>query len=353
MTRVATFPADSPASRALESNGYFRRSKFRWEGNAGHKEWLHFAVHAEGIDLLVNFSLVDDIRPGARQGTELARLVCLVRDSEWTGDIDHYEQPEVDVRGGELAIRFADNHAFFHDGVFELNVRLRRSPIAMRLLLEPVTLPAQANNLQVDNCPSIQWLVVPRLLATGWLEVAGKRHDFDRALAYHDHNWGHFRWGRNFAWEWGYAAPDAMQNPWTMVFVRLTDRAHLSDLMQAIFLWKHERQHRLFRGDELIVWHEGILRARRVFKLPRMMGLVSPGDVTDVPKRLIARARRGNDRIDLVFETGDPAQVIIPNDDDDGVTIIHEVSGQVHVEGRIDGEAVTIEGPSIFEFLGE
>lgn len=82
------------------------------------------------------------------------------------------------------------------------------------------------------------------------------------------------------------------------------------------------------------------------------MALASPENVTDVPARLVIRARRGADHVDVEFVTRDVAQVIIPNDDDLGVTIIHEVAGVVNVEGRVDGEGVSIEGPSIFEFLG-
>jgi hypothetical protein len=230
---------------------------------------------------------------------------------------------------------------------------MRRQPIALDLTLEPLTLPTQANNLQVDNCPPIQWLVVPRLRANGWVSVAGRKYRLRDATAYHDHNWGSFRWGKNFAWEWGYAAPDTAHNPWTLVFVRLLDRAHLTDLMQAFFLWKGAQQIRVFRGRELTVWHEGLLRPSRVFKLPRVMALACPANVTDVPRRLEARARRGRDGLDVSFETRDVAQVIIPNDEDTGVTIIHEVAGDVTVSGRVDGETLSISGPSIFEFLGE
>jgi hypothetical protein len=83
------------------------------------------------------------------------------------------------------------------------------------------------------------------------------------------------------------------------------------------------------------------------------MGLVSPGNVTDVPRRLVMRARRGADRLDVEFVTEDVAQVIIPNDDDLGVTIIHEVAGHVSAEGSIGAEKVVLNGPSIFEFLGD
>ena len=58
-------------------------------------------------------------------------------------------------------------------------------------------------------------------------------------------------------------------------------------------------------------------------------------------------------RIDLIFESEDVAEVIIPNDDDLGVTIIHEVAGRVSVEGRVSGELVAFSSPSIFEFLGD
>jgi hypothetical protein len=185
------------------------------------------------------------------------------------------------------------------------------------------------------------------------VRVGSREHRLVHATAYHDHNWGSFRWGKNFAWEWGYAAPDAPNNPFTLVFVRLCDRPHLTDLMRVMVLWRGSQQLRLFHSDEIEVWHEGFLRAKRVFKLPRTMGLVSPGDVTDVPKRFVARACRGNDRLALEFVTQDLAQVIIPNDDDLGVTIINEVAGQVSVVGKVAGEHVEISGSSIFEFLGE
>jgi hypothetical protein len=341
-------------AQAVLGNGYLRGSRFAWEGVAGHKEWLHFAVHSEGLDLLVNLSLVDDIRRGVAPGTQQARTVCLVReDGAWTGDIDQHPPDQVRAKNGSLAMSFGPNRAVFDKGKFELAVAMRHAPIALELELEPQTFPTQANNLMVDDCPPIQWLVTPRWSAKGWVRVGSRRHELQAAVAYHDHNWGYFRWGKNFAWEWGYATPDSGINPWTMVFVRLADRAHLTDLMQAVFLWKGPRQHRLFRASELEVWHEGLLRPTHVFKLPRVMALAHPGEITDVPKRLQIRARRGRDHVAITFTTRDVAQVLIPNDDDLGVTIIHEVAGDVCVEGKIDDEPVSITGPSIFEFLGD
>ena len=79
-------------TRAIEAGDYLRRSPFSLGGEGCHKEWLHFVIHTAELDLLVNFSLVDDVRPEAAPGTEFPRTVVLVRDATqpdagWDGDI--------------------------------------------------------------------------------------------------------------------------------------------------------------------------------------------------------------------------------------------------------------------------
>jgi hypothetical protein len=349
MTRSALEPA---LSLAVEARDYFRRSKFALGGRSGHKEWLHFAIYGAGIDALINFSLVDDIRTRAPRGAELARITCLVRDQGWDGDVDAWPREEVIVLGGRTDVSFGDNHVRFIDGRFHIRARLRRRPVEIDVVLRPETFPSEANNIEVEDGPCINWMVLPRLSASGRIVVDGREHVLNHARAYHDHNWGYFRWGRNFAWEWGYALPKDRRCPWSLVFVRLTDRAHTTDLMQALFLWKNERQVRVFRDQQLSVHHQGLLRAEHVFKLPRVMALVSPGRTTDVPRRLVALAQSGRDWARFSFEANDVAQVIIPNDDDLGVTVINEVSGELELEGLIEGEPLDMTGRSICEFLG-
>lgn len=347
-----TDDATSVAARLLGQNGYFRRSSSAFR-RGSHKEWLHFAIHTPGLDLLVNFSVVDDVRSGARPGEEIYRLTCLFREQAWDGDIEQFTTSEVRLGAGHLDVHFGENRVTLEGGALTLKAKLRRRGLDVDLRLTPRIVPTPAYNLEVDDCPPIHWLVVPRLLARGGVRVGARSYELDGAAAYHDHNWGHFRWGKNFAWEWGYGAPDETDNPWTMVFVRLTDRRHVSDLMQAIFLWKGARQARLFRDHELRVRREGVLRASRVFKLPRVMGLVSPGAATGVPERLLVEAEGEGDKLELEFSCEDVGQVIIPNDDDLGVTIINEVSGKLALEGTVRGERVSIRCPSIFEFLSE
>jgi hypothetical protein len=339
-------------ARAVTVRDYFRRSPFPITGTSGHKEWLHFAIYGDGIDALVNYSVVDDVRPRAPRGAELARVTCLVNAGSWDGDVDAWPRDAVAVQGAKTDIVIGPNYARFVDGVFHLRAVLRRRPVEIDVVLEPQTFPSEANNIDVEDGPSIHWMVLPRLRANGRIVVGGTEHRLRDAVAYHDHNWGSFRWGRNFAWEWGYALPEDRDCPWSLVYVRLTDRGHLTDLMQALFLWKGPHQVRVFRDGELTVRHRGFLRARPVFKLPRVMALVSPARATDVPERLEVEARGRGDRALLSFDAERLGQVIIPNDDDLGVTVINEVSGALELEGEINGEHVRLSGRSICEFLG-
>lgn len=341
-----------PFEKAIADTDWLRRSPSLRGGAGSHKEWWHFCVYAPGVDVLVNLSLVDDVREGAPPGREFARVVVLVRERGWDGDVEVFEAHEVEAPGGGLQMRFGDNRVAFEDGRYVIEVRLRRRPIAVSLSLEPGCVPSLANNIRLDPGPPINWLVLPRMVASGTLRLGGRVVQVERARAYHDHNWGHFAWGRDFAWEWGYGLPEEEGNPWSMVFVRLSDRAHSRTYMQALFLWRESLQHRVLRAADVTVERVGLLRASRVFKLPRAMALVAPGTVTDVPRALEVTARGDGDEVRCRFEAEDVAAVVIPNDHDPGVTVIHEVSGEVSVEGRVRGERVAMRGRAIFEFLG-
>ncbi len=337
---------------ALAGADWLRRSPFLHGGAQGHKEWWHFAAYAPGLDVLVNFSLVDDSRAGAPPGQEFARVTVLVRHGRWDGDVERIDAAQVEAPGGGLSMRFGPHTAEFRDGCYHLRVALSGRPIAVDLVLRPEVLPSVAHNIPLDAGPPLHWLVVPRCRAQGTVTLDGVVHTLTDAPAYHDHNWGHFDWGRDFAWEWGFGLPPQGDNPWSMVFVRLSDRAHTLARMQALFLWRGAWQHRVLRGAEVTITREGLLRPQRVLKVPRTMALVAPSPATDVPARLIVEARGRGDVVRCVFTAHDLAQVVIPNDHNPGNTIINEVGGEVSVEGVVRGERVQMDGRAVFEFLG-
>lgn len=336
---------------AVRACDYFRRSPWRLGGPRGHKEWLHFCVSDASLDLLINLSIVDDLRPNLERPHDLARVSVLAHTSAWSGAIELYPDSEVRVVGGAIEAEIGPNRIAFDDGVLSLRVRLRRPLIAADLRLEPVTLPYLVSNIRGLDGRPINWAVVPRSRATGVVRVGDQTHELVSALAYHDHNWGSFGWGNNFAWEWGYGLPSDARVPWSLVFARLNSRGNTAALMQLFYLWREDRMLRTFRDHEIDVRREGLLRAARVLKLPPTMGLVAPGCATDIPQRLVLRAASRGDTLEAVFTAEDVAQVIIPNDNDLGVTIINEVSGGLTVEGSAFGEPVAFDNRAVFEFL--
>ena len=95
--------------------------------------------------------------------------------------------------------------------------------------------PFVVNNQPVGD-GRMSWLFVPRLRAEGWLRIGGREHRIEDDLAYHDHNWGRFWWGDDFGWTWGTILPTKPGDPWSMVFLQMTDRSRLRYLSQALYV---------------------------------------------------------------------------------------------------------------------
>jgi hypothetical protein len=342
----------SEIAAAIARHDYFRRSPSRVGGRGGHKEWHHFCVLGDQVELLANFSLSDDVRPGARRGVELARLTVLACDGAWDGDVENFAAEEVFVRPGRIDVMFGQNALRFEDGSYHLDLALRDRALTAEVELRPLTLPSPAPNIPLPDGPPLHWVIVPRLSASGRVSIGGRTHRLDGALAYHDHNWGHFLWGHGFSWVWGFSLPVDTHAPWSLVFVRLATRARSRALAQGLFLWKAQHQYRLFRDHDVqIALGLELLRPERVFKIPAVMGLLHPETPTDVPRQVEMQARGDDDWMHWVFEARDLAQVLVPSETDFGVTVINEVSGRMRLRGVIGGEEVDVDGRAVCEFL--
>lgn len=315
---------------------------------AGFKEWMHFCIYADGAQALVNFSQLYPTPAGPPR----SRLTVIARDDAWQGDVVSIEPEAVTVTPGAVDLAFGPHGLRYHDGVYRVWASLPHLGFRIDARLEPVTHPSLIQNVDVRDGPPINWLVVPRLRAAGTLWVRDRPYPLEGQLAYHDHNWGRFRWGRNFAWEWGYLLPSDPGCPWTAVFVRLSDRALTRVMMQGLFLWRDRNEVRMFRGRELAVTHRGLLRPSKVHKVPAVMAFIDPSGAPGIPRELDVRAQSRGDHVQLRFRGDDVSQVLVPNDDDLGTTVINEVAGELELEGTIRGEAVGFRARSIFEFLG-
>lgn len=332
---------------SLAANGFIRGSSYKHGGRRGHREWLHFTLHAGELRAVLNISIIDDLRPAAPAARERVRILALVHDGvAWHGAID--EVADARVPAGQLSARLGQLTLETTPRSIEIRGALSSAPIELDVQLVPQTFPSVASNVAIGDEPPINWLVLPRLTASGSLRVAGRTHTFAGAAAYHDHNWGYFS-HQDFAWQWGH---QAAAGPYSFVLTRLLDRAHTATFMQALLVWRGARQARVFRGRELTVEPRGFLRPARPFTMPAEASLLVDNTATEVPRELVIGASADGDRVDVIFEAASLARVVVPEDDSRTTTIIHEVIGRLHGSGTLHGDAFDIDEPAMFEFLG-
>lgn len=336
----------------LNWTDYFRRSPARADGPRGHKEWLHFCLQHADLDVLINFSVSDETETSCARGSERAHVIVLVRDGDrWIGDVDRYWETDICIAGGEVSARIGASHLELKAGAFHVTGKLRNVPLEVELVFEPETFPSFSNNIHLSQGHALSWLAVPRLRATGTVRSSGGTHHLHDAIAYHDHNWGNFAWGADFAWEWGYGAPSDPGCPWSFMFVRLSNRSMSSTRTQALTLWRGSEIVRSFRGRDLHISASGFHSAKHVFKIPTVMGLLAPGSATEVPQKLTITAEADGDTLEIIMEARSVAQIIVPNDREAGVTIVNEVSATLRASGRVFDQHIEYEGRGIFEIL--
>jgi hypothetical protein len=312
---------------------------------ATYKDWLHLNVFdpASGVVALVNASLhgaPDDPRARAI-GTALAH----VPDVGWAGNVEvagyadaaltssGIALPQIAValdRGAVLAsARFPD------DGlVAVVTATARSAPIAIELPLP-------------FGSGWISWTVAPRLAVSGSLRVADRDVDLSRAVAYHDHNWGRWRWGDDAGWEWGaFAAAD--DGP-LIVVARTCDRAHRA-LGPALCVVDAPAGRRTFAaGASLALDGRLAARARR---LPgALAALHQDRSAPPLPSRVRLRAGDGIDAIELEFRPRAAAQLIAAEPTARGYGFVHELAGSFVAHGRLAGAPFACEGLGVFEYV--
>jgi hypothetical protein len=108
---------------------------------------------------------------------------------------------------------------------------------------------------------------------------------------------------------------------------------------------------RVLREDALDLEVDEFFRTRP-FTIPNVARLLAPEVVMDVPRRLRIRGTSNGDVLSGSFDGFDLARIVVPNDQDLGTTIIHEVVGRLELEGSIGGEPFRFSGRAVFEFLG-
>ncbi|GAA2569142.1 hypothetical protein [Mycolicibacterium diernhoferi] len=314
------------------------------------KEWHHFVIHAGGCRLLVNFSLNTESAPDGRY--RLApRVIVIAHDDRWGGAVERFAADALAIAPslGELTI--GGNRMLIRPDGYRVVIDLPARGIAGELSFVPASKPFVVTNQPVGS-GRMSWLFVPRLHATGWLRIGGREHRFTDDIAYHDHNWGRFRWGDDFGWEWATVLPSDPDQPWSLVFLRMTDRRRLRYFSQALYVWHHNEPAAIFRHAAVAVRTSGVLHRRADCTLPAPMRLLLDGEVPGVPECVTVTAHRAGDAARVEFLPQSYARLAQPSELSlDGVTVLCESTGAAVVTGSINGRRMDFRGTGVFEFL--
>jgi hypothetical protein len=316
----------------------------------GFKEWHHFVVHGRGLRLLINFSLNNEVF-GTDEVRLAPRVIVIAHDETWTGAIERFDERALNISAdlGELTIG-GNRMTVLPDG-YCVTIDLPDKEIRGELHFTSASRPFVVRNQPLGDS-RISWLFVPRLRAEGWLRISGREHRMDNDLAYHDHNWGRFRWGDDFGWTWGTILPTGSRDPWSMVFLQTTDRSRLRCLSQALYVWHHDEPAAIFRHAAVQTRSDGRLTRVADCTLPPPMRLLLDGEVPGVPERIDITATRADDNVHAEFHSRSYARLAQPSEVClDRSTVLCETGGTVRASGTIKGEDFDFVGTGVFEFL--
>jgi hypothetical protein len=316
----------------------------------GFKEWHHFVVHGRGVRLLINFNLTNEVF-GADEVRLAPRVIVIARDENWAGAVERFDTRTLNVSAdlGELTIG-GNQMTVLPDG-YRVAIDLPDNDIRGELHFHSASLPSVVRNEPVGD-GRISWLFVPRLRADGWLRISGVHHRLDNDLAYHDHNWGRFRWGDDFSWTWGTILPTRPGEPWSMVCVQMTDRSRLRCLSQALYVWHHDEPFATFRHAAVNIRSDGLLARAADCTLPPPMRLLLDGEVPGVPEGIDITATRARDRVRAEFCSRSYARLAQPSEVYlDRSIVLCETDGTVRASGTINDENFDFVGTGVFEFL--
>jgi hypothetical protein len=334
----------------LASSDFLRTPVLNTALPDGFKEWYHFVIHGAGRRLLINFSLTSE--PSGKGRHRLApRVIVIDHEEQWSGAIERFDESELDVSADLGTLTIGGNRMVVHPEGYEVVIDLPGQGIHGEVHFTSISRPFVVNNQPLGD-GRMCWLFVPKLRADGWLRIGDQECRIDNETAYHDHNWGRFRWGGDFGWTWGTMLSHEPKSPWSLVFLRMTDRRRLRCLSQALYVWHRDEPAAIFRHAAVTMRSRGLLGRPADCTLPAPMRLLLDGEVSDVPQQLEIDATRAGDAVHTEFRSHSYARLAQPSEVSlKRSTVLCETTGTATVNGSVNGERIAFVGSGVFEFL--
>jgi hypothetical protein len=343
----------------IEHLGLLNRS-YRAQGvredSDSFKEWYHVNILDDvlGIDTLVNFSLTGN--PFAPDQGEAATIVLVhERGKGWSGNLDQYDGLAATFSELSTNVAMGSSRLHWRDGSFFLDAALRDGSIVLSCELIPKTEPMMIWKNTPVGSGHINWLIVPWLEAKGFLSVGERHFKFEDARAYHDHNWGHWRWGENFAWDWGFSSRlghAADGEAISFVYDRTTNLQRSDKREHTLAVWKGKRLLKLFTRRNIEYIRSRQFDPRKIGRVPGVMNLANQGQVLSVPAKVEIRAKENRDWLNISFCVEAARQIAVPAEIGVRTVELNESYGHVMLIGQIGKMPLELEGSACFEFVG-
>lgn len=316
---------------------------------SSYKDWLHLNVFVpdQGMVVVVNTSLHGDpVSPSSLGvGTVVLHRAGGAPSILATVDARSRHDRTVDVGPSTIAVGTTARVTLGDSGAF-LGASVDTDDVELDVLAQSAALPIEVESPVPFGSGWISWRAVPRLDLAGRLRVGGRDVRLDRAIGYHDHNWGRWRWGDDIGWRWG-AFPST--GDVTVTVAHRTDRRHRTG--HPIARVQIGSQPRDFPPRTVQIHYSGRLD-RPVRRLPgALAALRSDRRRPDLPERVSTVVHDGFDRLRIDFEVDEAVQLIASDPVRPGQTFIHELVGRFELGGRMFGREVSASGLGVFEHV--
>ena len=281
---------------ALAGSDFLRAPVLAAARPEGFKEWHHFVVQGRGFRLLINFSLNNEVF-GARQMRLAPRVIVIAHDQKWTGAIERFDDSALDVSAdlGELTIG-GNRMTVLPDG-YHVAIDLPDKEIRGDLHFASASRPFVVNNQPVGD-GRMCWLFVPRLCRAhprGGYGSEAASTALTTTWSYHDTT-GAGSGGATISG--GHGAPflpDRPNDPWSMVFLEMTDRSRWFSAGAPVRLAPGRARCDIGGGAAVHTRNGQALLGRAAAAPCRLDGLLLDGEVPVVPERIEITATSAGD----------------------------------------------------------
>lgn len=316
------------------------------------KDWYHFVLlhAASGWRAIVNVNLAGSGDAAELQYTlvihvpgEPPRLHGACRAVPWRPGM---------VAPRPLSIRSEEVELVFDQQVFALRVQPRGLDLGISMHARPDATPLLVTEGSAFGSGFIGWGVLPRLLAKGEIWACGRQaaitHEW---FCYQDHNFGRFRWGEDFGWEWMVAHAQAQDHPpITVVVDRRSDRAHRRGGLPYLFVLVGRELRKVFLGPSMTMrwgWSDA---AGLPPRLPGAMATLLGGQTEREPVAVTVEAADERDRFSLQLRVDAHLQIVAADNRGTGLSRIGEASGEFTLSMRLGESALEARGLAYAEF---